>query len=46
MTKWNGGKGSRDRTKDKDKYAESFEKIFGKRENDNKNKKGVKKDGK
>ena len=26
------GKGSRDRTKDHDKFSENFEKIFGKRE--------------
>ena len=30
MTEWHGGKGSRDRTKDRDKFNESFEKIFGK----------------
>ena len=28
MTEWHGGKGSRDRTKDRDKFNESFEKIF------------------
>ena len=31
MTEWHGGKGSRDRTKDRDKFNESFEKIFGKK---------------
>ena len=25
MTEWHGGKGSRDRTKDRDKFNESFE---------------------
>ena len=30
MTEWHGGKGSRDRTKDRDKFNESFEKIFRK----------------
>ena len=33
MTEWHGGKGSRDRTKDRDKFNESFEKIFGKKRN-------------
>ena len=31
MTKWHGGKGSRDRTKDHDKYNENYERIFGKK---------------
>ena len=31
MTEWHGGKGSRDRTKDRDKFDENFEKIFNKR---------------
>tara|TARA_X000001036_G_C20483180_1_gene726561 strand:- start:603 stop:917 length:315 start_codon:yes stop_codon:yes gene_type:complete len=31
MTKWHGGKGSRDRTKDYDKYNENYERIFGKK---------------
>ncbi len=28
---WHGGKGDRDRTANRNKYDENFEKIFGKR---------------
>lgn len=28
---WHGGKGDRDRTADRKKYEDNFEKIFGKR---------------
>lgn len=28
---WHGGKGDRDRTTDRKKYEDNFEKIFGKR---------------
>ena len=34
MTEWHGGKGSRDRTKDRDKFNENFERIFNKRKID------------
>jgi len=30
MTEWHGGKGSRDRIKDRDKFNENFDRIFGK----------------
>lgn len=30
MTEWHGGKGSRDRTRDRDKFNENFDRIFGK----------------
>ena len=31
MSKWHGGKGSRQRPTDKDKFNEQFDKIFGTR---------------
>ena len=31
MSKWHGGKGSRQRPNDTDKFNEQFEKIFGTR---------------
>ena len=34
MTEWHCGKGSRDRTKDRDKFNENFERIFNKRKID------------
>jgi len=32
MTKWHGGKGDRNRTKDIAKFNENFERIFGTKE--------------
>jgi hypothetical protein len=29
MTKWHGGKGSKPRPSDKDKYDQNFDRIFG-----------------
>ena len=37
MTEWHCGKGSRDRTKDRDKFNENFERIFNKKNIDIKN---------
>ncbi len=31
MNEWHGGKGSRDRTRDRDKFNENFDRIFGKK---------------
>ena len=39
MTEWHGGKGSRDRTKDRDKFNENFERIFGKKKDKGERKK-------
>ncbi len=39
MTKWHGGKGSKPRPSDKDKYNQNFDRIFGdKKKKDNKSK--------
>ena len=32
MTKWHGGKGDRNRTKDIERFNENFERIFGAKE--------------
>mgnify|MGYP003331166988 CR=1 FL=1 len=32
MSKWHGGKGSKQRPTDKDKYNENYDRIFGKKD--------------
>ena len=34
MSKWHGGKGSKQRPTDRDKYNENYDRIFGKKEED------------
>jgi len=45
MNEWHGGKGSRDRTKDRDKFNENFDNIFKQKkpdkEKNNNTKKGA-----